>query len=229
MLNEGEFDGYQAILLRPAKAFPFLKLPREVQVRTYGFYFAAQGVVGKEIVLEGKRTTTTKEVFAKSYADGSKDRVALLAVDREIYKEAVQVLYGHTIKLESTTVLLDFMGQLQGSARARITDLSIKMFVKTTSRNALHFLAEAAQIKRLHIDSGICNEGDPIKAAKAFFTDAYKFLEAAGAAKGDKAAGVDVLSFGKQAFKYKDDSGTLKPWANGLVDEFKDNLRAKLK
>lgn len=93
----------------------------------------------------------------------------------------------------------------------------------------MHFLAEAKNLTRLHIDSGVFGEGDPGKAAKTFYADAYKFLESIGAAKGVKDAGVDVLDFGKTALTYKDEKKHARPWAEALVVEFKDALRQKLK
>ncbi|KAK0258918.1 hypothetical protein LTR48_006213 [Friedmanniomyces endolithicus] len=227
VIAEGEYEGYQAILLRPAKAFPFLKLSKEVRQRTYGFYFAQKGVVDEAIVIDGKRAN--KEVFAKTFAEGSKHRVGLLAVNKEIYEEAIQAFYGHTLKLESTSTLLDFLSQIPASVRPRLKSLSIKTYIKTTSRNAMHFLADSRNLTKLRIDTNIFSEGDPAKAAKAFYADAYRFLENIGAAKGDKVAGVDVLEFGKQALQYKDDKKNAKPWSSVMVEEFKELLRNKLK
>ncbi|KAK1078427.1 hypothetical protein LTR33_007245 [Friedmanniomyces endolithicus] len=227
VIAEGEYEGYLAVLLRPAKAFPFLKLSKEVRARTYGFYFAQKGVVDEAIVIDGKRAN--KEVFAKTFAEGSKHRVGLLAVNKEIHEEAIQAFYGHTLKLESTSTLLDFLSQIPASVRPRLKSLSIKTYIKTTSRNAMHFLADSRNLTKLRIDTNIFSEGDPAKAAKAFYADAYRFLENIGAAKGDKAAGVDVLEFGKQALQYKDDKKNAKPWSSVMVEEFKELLRNKLK
>ncbi|KAK5116284.1 hypothetical protein LTR85_009256 [Meristemomyces frigidus] len=227
VLTEGPFAGQQAIIIRTAKALPFLQLPKEARARIYSFYFAQKGVVGESIVLDGKRAN--KDVYAKTYAEGSKNRVGLLGVNKEIHAEAVECFYGHTLKVESTSTLLDFLSQIPTSVRPLLRSLEIKTYIKTTSRNAMHFLAEARNLGRLHIDQGVFNEGDPLKAAKAFHADACKFLEAIGNAKGSKDAGVDVLEFGKQAFQFKDDKKNLKPWAEELVEEFKENLRGKLK
>ncbi|KAK3112228.1 hypothetical protein LTR53_011723 [Teratosphaeriaceae sp. CCFEE 6253] len=227
VFTEGEYEGYQAVLLRPAKAFPFLKLPEVARARIYGFYFAQMGVVGEAIVLEGKRTLN-KDIYAKAYAESSKNRVGLLAVNKEINEETVKVFYAHTLKLESTTTLLDFLSQIPTSVRARLTSLHVKSYIKASSRNAMYTLAGAKNLTRLHISSGVFADGDPGKAAKQFYADAYKFLESIGAAKGDKTAGVDVLQFGKQAFTFKDDKKNVKPWTAPLIVEFKENLRIKL-
>jgi hypothetical protein len=64
-----------------------------------------------------------------------------------------------------------------------------------------------------------------------FHNEAYRFLEAMATAQGRKDAGIDMMSFGKQAFTYKDKKNNeqIKPWAEGTVNDFKEALRAKLK
>ena len=229
MLTDGPHAGHQAILIKPSKAFPFQDLPKEVRTRVYGVYFAPGNIVNGDIVLEGKRKNESQALYAKSYANGSKNRVALLAVSKEIYEEAVQVFYAHTMKVESTTTLLDFLGELPGSVRPRLQSVVIKSWVKTTSRNAMNFLAESGGLRSLHIEGGVTTDDDPAKVAKAFYADACKFLEAVTVAKGDKQAGVDVLSFGPRAFQVKGEDKKLAPWHDESVQDFKDNLKAKIK
>jgi len=97
VIAEGEYEGYQAVLLRPAKAFPFLKLSKEVRARTYGFYFAQKGVVDEAIVIDGKRAN--KEVFAKTFAEGSKHRVGLLTVNKEVSHVPPHCTYSASLTL----------------------------------------------------------------------------------------------------------------------------------
>ncbi|RMY25035.1 hypothetical protein D0866_11226 [Hortaea werneckii] len=241
MLTEGPHEGHQAIIIRPAKAFEFLKLTKEIQARVYEYYFAQKGVVGETIVLDGKRAN--KEIYAKTFAEGSKTRVGLLAVNKEVYTDALPIFYAHTLKFESTTTLLDFLSQIPTSIRPRLHSLEIKSYIKTTSRNAMHFLAEAQNLARLRIESGVyCGSepADPVKASKAFYADAYKFLEAIAAAsafkavgeKGDeggrKDAGVDLLEFGRLALVCKDEKKVVRPWDLEKVEEFRECLRERL-
>lgn len=227
--TSGEFEGCEAIILQPAKPFPFLKVPKEARAKIYTFYFAPNRITNSEIALEGKRTTN-KDIFAKMYSEGSKYRVALLTVNNEVYDEALPVLYNHMMRFESTTTALDFLGQLPNPVRPRITKISIKSYLKTTARNAMHFLAESPNIANLHIESGVYAGDEPAKAAKEFYDAAYKFLEAVGARKGGKTAGVDVLGFGKEAFTYKPGEDKKKrAWDEEMVEDVKEELKTKLK
>lgn len=75
----------------------------------------------------------------------------------------------------------------------------------------------------------------PRKPAKALFGDAHKFLQVIGSAKGNKEAGVDILSFGKQALTLKTDSPKnkdekiAKAWPDHMVNELRESLKSKLK
>lgn len=227
MLQGGEYDGMQAIIIRPAKAFNFSGLPEEVRVRIYREYFAPSGIKGSPIPLEGKRKSNN-EVYAKSYADGSKHRVALLAVNKDIYAKALPILYSHDLKFESTSTLMEFLSNCK-DIRPHLTAVTVRTWIKTTSKTAMGILAESPRLARLTVEAGIHADGDPTKAAKVFYDHAYKFLEAVGAVHGDPAAGVDVLHFGKAAFKYKDDKKVERPWSAQLVQEFREALREKLK
>lgn len=100
----------------------------------------------------------------------------------------------------------------------------------------MHFLAEAQNLARLRIESGVyCGSepADPAKAAKTFYADAYKFLEAVGGkGKGEegggKDAGVDLLEFGRLALVCRDEKKVVKPWDQEKVQEFWECLRERL-
>jgi hypothetical protein len=80
MITEGPDSGHQAIILSPAKPFEFLNLSVEARNRIYGHYFDITRGADK-LVLDGKRSSN-KEIFAKTYSEGSRNRVALLAVSK---------------------------------------------------------------------------------------------------------------------------------------------------
>lgn len=148
----------------------------------------------------------------------------------QIYAEAIKVFYGHTIGFESTTTLLDWLGQVQPRAREKLTSVNVKTYARTSSRNALHFLAEAYNLQHLHIDTGIATDADAAKAAKSFFADAFKFLESMATKKASRDAAVDMLSFGKgnKCFAIKEGKNEARKWTKDELDEFKEMLKEKL-
>lgn len=121
------------------------------------------------------------------------------------------------------------------SLRERVTSVEIKLYQKTSSRNALHLLSEAKNLTRLSFESGVTNESDPVKAAKAFWNDSYKFLQAVGTRREDKdnTKAIEVLNFHEDALTMKDESkkndkNATEPWSDDMIEDFKQALVAKL-
>lgn len=89
-------------------------------------------------------------------------------------------------------------------------------------------LCNATNLRELKIDNNIGTVADTAKVAKDFYDASYKLLQAMGN-KNDKAAAVDKLKFGKMAFTFTDKKDIKKPWDADMVEQFKSNLKAKLK
>ena len=66
-----------------------MKLPKEVRNRIYKFLFFTKGQGAVPIVIDGKRKYEPKDPFAKSFAEGSKNRVAILRANKEVSKTMV--------------------------------------------------------------------------------------------------------------------------------------------
>ncbi|EME79384.1 uncharacterized protein MYCFIDRAFT_177985 [Pseudocercospora fijiensis CIRAD86] len=216
MLTDGEYAGHQAIIVRPAKPFDFMSISVEARNLVYRYYFAAKALVNGSIIIDGKRQTT-KEPFAKAFADGSKQRSHPFA-----HHTTPNPLTPHRSTRKpsksSTPAPSASTQPKQPHLRNTVTNIEIKTYQKTSARNALHYLSEVTTLTRLHFETGVFAEGDPIKAAKAFWNDGYKFLQAVVNRREDKdkTKAVDVLSFHKNAFLLKDDSKkdakATKPW-----------------
>ena len=125
----------------------------------------------------------------------------LLRASRQIYDEAVPMLYTqNALFVEDTTCMHTFLAQT-GRERARIADITIQAWGagrgvhNAMNHVAFMMLADAVGLRRLHLDcvAGWWTAAD--KAALQFYRDAHYWLEAAGARAGDMAAGVDVISF----------------------------------
>ena len=65
-----------------------MKLSPEIRQRVYQFYFLTKGQGSLPIVLDGKRKNDTKDPYAKGFAVGNKNRVGLLAVNKEVSRSA---------------------------------------------------------------------------------------------------------------------------------------------
>lgn len=217
-----------------------MRLPEVVRNTVYRMYFAPKGLteLTTPIVVDGKRTID-KAPFSKSFADGSKNRVGLLAVSKavrtvepialwlspltssQINAEAVPVLYSHPLRFESTLLLGEFLVE-NCSTRVHITNIEVKAFRKG-ARMPLTLLAESPKLRRLQFEVGVTTEADPRKAARAFYLDAAQLLDAIGKQKQDKDAGVDIIEFAKGSLTTKGDK--TKNYTEEMVEEFVESLK----
>nr|OQO19616.1 hypothetical protein B0A51_14515 [Rachicladosporium sp. CCFEE 5018] len=180
--SDGVYEGAQVIILRPAKPFKLMQLPKELRLRIYNFYFAPKG---EAISVDTKRKGGGGIVYAKSYAEGSKFRIALLAISQEIHKEATSTFYSQPISVPDTTSVLEFLGSLPNYAKPMLRDLTIKS-VQRNPRTAFSFLQEAKHLRKLTLKSWYYHNEEPTKAATVFWSEASKMLEALAAVTAEK-------------------------------------------
>jgi len=177
-----------------------MKLTPEIRKRIYTFYFFTKGQGSLPITLDGKRKTETKDPYAKSFAEGNKNRVGLLAISKEasilcvslciivadfaqINEEATPVLYCRPLRFESPSVLMAFFADLESPLRIHLRHVEINQYVKKDAKTALAFLAEAKNLEHLRIEVGMAMDDNIAKAARNFWLDACKLLEAVGSKK----------------------------------------------
>ncbi|GAB7334146.1 hypothetical protein MBLNU13_g06217t1 [Cladosporium sp. NU13] len=181
VVPEGQqYEGHQVVLLKPSQAFKFMKLSKELRIRIYTYLFYTKGQGSQSIVIDGKRKYEPKDPYAKSFAQGSKYRVAILTANKEINKEATPVLYSRPIRCETPSILMNFFGNLDNHLRVHLRHIEIRTYVKKDARNALTFLAEAKGLEHLRLESDVVKDDDPVHAAGLFWPDICKLLEAVG-------------------------------------------------
>ena len=120
MITEGPDEGCQVIVVRPAKPFNLMGLTSEIRCMIFEYYFANKGIVGEPINLDGKRKGLLNDIYAKAYSNDSKNRVGLLAVNKEVttFKSAsLEVLL--TILLRSTPKQSQSSTQSQSGSKAQ--------------------------------------------------------------------------------------------------------------
>lgn len=210
MATDDEYKGCQLIILRPASAFPFMKLPAECRHMVYEAYFAAKGIIGNPVVIEGKRKGNG-DVYAKAYANGEEYRVALLAASKTINAEAAPVFYHQGVKVESPAALISFLSLLDEESKSSLRRVEIQKYGKA-ARIATGLLAASChRLERLHFEQEVTNN-EPKKAAKMFMAEMQKPLELMGTAMvyngilGHKRKVLDILSFGNDALQHKGES-----------------------
>lgn len=122
----------------------------------------------------------------------------ILLLNQATYAEAQPILYaGNTFAVEDTMAMHAFLAIIGPKNRATITDLTVRGWGYTKAHKALNhpaftLLADAVNLKRLHLDCEI-SWGGPKRIAKQLYRDAFHWLEAMGTGKGAFDAAVDII------------------------------------
>lgn len=205
------------------KIFPFLSLPAELRNAIYalaltkenGIYLVSKTKNYRRVVelapsnqqpRSNYPTIRHRRGYVAFSNPGEKETpkavpnlaIALLATNRQIYSEALPILYSNTFMLEDTTALHAFMANLNPKTRSLLETISIRSWGRTKSHKALNhpgltMLAEAVNLKRLHFDTHIAGGGGPQRVARQIYRDGFHWLEAVGSAKGKKDAAVELI------------------------------------
>lgn len=125
--------------------------------------------------------------------------------------------------------MLSFLGCVGEKVRMLLTNIEVTQYTKPTALSMMMMLSECKNLQRVRLGGGVGVNQTPDKAAKQFYTEASRFLQVMGSARGDRTAGIEVLSFGEKCFTIKDDEGKLMQWDDDEVDDFTEALKARLK
>lgn len=135
---------------------------------------------------------------------------SILAVNKQIHREAINLLYGQNFLFEDTAALHRFLATIGYRNQQRLLSIDIKNFCssrysKTVNHCAFALLASATNLKAVHIANGDWRWRSHAKSlAQGIFRDTHFFLEAYGAANGRRDAGVDILRLNEQLFDFHD-------------------------
>ena len=94
---------------------------------------------------------------------------------------------------------------------------------------AFSMLSSCPNLQRLHLSTGVGCNATPTKAAKAFWQDAARLMEAIGKRTQKKDAAMEIIRFGRseKCFSVKE-GDEVRAWEQAEKDEFTNVLRAKL-
>lgn len=91
------------------------------------------------------------------------------------------LFYALPLRFDTPSTLMTFFAGLPSGVRMHLRHVEIRSYVKKDAKTALAFLAEAKNLAHLRIEMNVVNEDDVAKAAKSFWLDIGKLLEAVGA------------------------------------------------
>jgi len=230
---------------RPEKPFPFLSLPAELRDQIYELVLTETDGISLVAKFKGYRRTVGRSSFQdmedgswwhgrRRYTqrgggqDASTEKndaprttfvPALLAVNKQVYSEAINYLYNLPIVLEDTRAMHHFLAAI-GSHRTRLTDLTVKgwgygrSMRKASNFGALTLLVGNTTLKRLAFECSIGYRYNPKSLARQLYRNGCYFFEAFGAAHGRKDAILDILEVGDANI----DDGWHLQWRRGVVN-----------
>ncbi|KAF2750759.1 hypothetical protein M011DRAFT_474262 [Sporormia fimetaria CBS 119925] len=223
MLTEGPYAGHVAILLKQSQPFRFLELPPSVRNRIYKILLRPEGGEIPITVTHGSHK------FAYSRTFGSKNKLAILAVSKQVYDEATPIAYGYRFVFTGTQVLNIFLLQIHKRFIKYIGNIQSETYNPASARNVFHTLQEATSLRRLSFKH-ISSDQSPPTAIKNFYDHANTWLHAVGTAKQpDK--GLSILNFGPTAFHRReaDEDGETQvvQWGQAEWKIFIEGIAAK--
>lgn len=202
------------------KIFPFLDLPAEIRNTIYDYVLyepsginfvgtyrkmrrVAARISAEYLLNAGGRIYSPMSQQAIDNANGDHIPLvpSLLAVNKQIYNEGIDILYGNQLIFADSLALYSFLINL-GPVRAqhlrkiRILGWHYTRAMKVYNNACFTALAWATNLTSLDIHAPVGGYRAPCDGAIQFYRDAFPWLEAVGAAKGKPDAALDVLTFG---------------------------------
>ncbi|OCK79626.1 hypothetical protein K432DRAFT_354524 [Lepidopterella palustris CBS 459.81] len=220
--SDDSIDEFSPNKVRPQplpkhKIFPFLSLPAELRNLIYGYALVDDfGVFLRSKTKHYRRTVERgiSDGLAYSLSRYSRRRRYLpqpmetiepeftlpsfLVLNRQIYTEALPILYSNKFILEDTTALHAFIANLTPTNRALLENITIRRWGCTKSHKALNhpgltMLVGCVNLKHLSFDCRIGLARGPKRIARQIYRDGFHWFEAVGTAKGKFDAAVELV------------------------------------
>jgi hypothetical protein len=157
---------------------------------------------------------------------------SLLAVSKQIYHEARDILYANDFIFADSCTLYNFLLNIgPGGAKllqsVRIMSWGYGRTLKGYNHSCFAVLAWATGLKTLHLDRTSGYASNPKNCAEQLYRDAFPWLEAVGMAKGKVDAAIDLLQLKTENFEssYWDGTATRVIPGTERIQTFRETLR----
>ncbi|KAH0369284.1 hypothetical protein KCU65_g3397, partial [Aureobasidium melanogenum] len=227
-------NGLQAVILKPSAPFPFMELPAHVRNRILTLNLTPTTKGRIELTTDTKSGAVKAKEYSKEFKDKNfstrtKHRAAVAILNKQLAVEARQILYNFKLRFDTTTTLLNFLSQIGDDARKAMSTITITNYVKATAMPCMNMLADCRNLTKITIIGGVGVNSTPQKAAKNFFTESGRLLQAiVHTASGDKDAALNVVNFGKKCFTMKEED-EMVGWDDENIETFVEEVTDKLK
>lgn len=232
--------------------FPFLRLPAEIRNMIYSYALVDPSGI-KFVAVQRHRRRCVQRVSDKTFGqvarrsyyqsnmindDADEQAVelfpSLLAVNKQIFHEACDILYGNEFVFADPIALYAFMLNIgRGGSVLRIKTMRLRGWGYSRTSKAYNnacftSLREAENLEKFYIDCSVGWYRQPKNAAQQIYRDAHGWLEDVARVKGKFDAALDILevsaeSLGRNCWNASQDQSDGQ--RRGM---FKDELRRNL-
>lgn len=217
------------------KTFPFMELPAEIRNIIYdlclhepkGVYLAATTEKFRRTVHRAAKTDIELILKVSTYRNGGDSQNAdgeeneldaleprtlvpnLLAVNRQIYKEGREILYGNSMRLLDPLALHSFMVNIGPRAATLVKDVTLcswggwRGMHKAYNHASFAAMVSATNIEKFKLDGWLMCKNEPKYVARQLYRDGFPWLEAVGSAKGGMEAAVKLIEVAPVNFQMR--------------------------
>ncbi|KAF2869565.1 hypothetical protein BDV95DRAFT_609103 [Massariosphaeria phaeospora] len=224
MLEEGEYAGHVAIIIKQELPFRMLALPLHVRAKILRFALKHdEDRIHLTLKQSGSKTAYAPDYHGRNF-------LAVLGANKQMAAEAGAIVYGQFFHCPGTQVLSQFLIGIGLRNVKYLQQIHSDTYHKQTAQTSFHLLQEARALQRFSFAHVSSNESPPT-AVKNIFNAAGTWLLSID--RNNPLKGLDVLTFEEAAFhtREKDPEGgvTVTQWGPAEQMDFLKALKAKLR
>lgn len=159
---------------------------------------------------------------------------SLLAVNKQVHREACDILYSNELVFADPTALYAFLLNIgRGGSVLRIKTMRLKGWgygrtSKAYNNSCFTVLREAENLEKFHLDCSVGWCRQPKNAAQQIYRDAHGWLEDVARVKGKFDAALDILEVSSESLGRDHWNAPQDQSEEQRRDAFKDELRRNL-